>query len=114
MHDEAIKLFLNFSFGFIFILIITLIFSEISILDYKGLLVVAYISFFEMGVIFVIWLKALKLSKTSAQVSILIYISPFISLGLINVIVGEKILISTIVGLILIVGGILFQKYKRK
>ena len=113
-RDEVAKLFLNFSFGFIFILIITLIFSEITIPKFKGLIVVMYIGFFEMGITFVIWLKALKLSKTTAQVSILIYISPFISLGLINTIVGEKILISTIIGLLLIVGGILFQKYEPK
>lgn len=111
-RDEVAKLFLNFLFGFIFILIVILLFSDFEVPCKKGLFGAIYIGIFEMGITFVFWLKALKLSKTTAQVSILIYLSPFISLGLINIIVGEKILISTIIGLILIVGGILFQKYE--
>ncbi|MEA2037172.1 MAG: DMT family transporter [Nanoarchaeota archaeon] len=109
-RDATAKLFLNFSFGFIFILIATLLFSEIILPDVIGLTGVIYIGIFEMGITFVIWLKALKLSKTTAKVSNLIYLAPFLSLFWIHLIVGEKILLSTIIGLVLIVVGIIIQK----
>lgn len=110
-RDEAIKLFLNFTFGFIFIFIAGLTTSKIFIPDIRGLFGAFYVGIFEMGVTFVLWLKALKLSKTTAQVSNLIYIAPFLSLLLINIIVGEKLLLSTIIGLILIITGIIIQQY---
>ena len=110
-RDEVAKLFLNFCFGFVFILISTLLFSEIIIPETIGFIGVIYVGIFEMGITFVIWLKALKLSRTTAQVSILIYLSPFVSLIFIHLIVGEEILHSTIIGLILIVSGIVLQQY---
>ncbi len=110
-RNEVAKLFLNFSFGFIFIVILILLFSKITIPNLTGLVGVIYVGLFEMGITFVLWLKALKLSKTTAQVSSLIYLAPFLSLILIYFIVGEEILLSTIIGLILIVTGIIIQQY---
>ena len=110
-RDEVSKLFLNFVFGFIFVAIANLLFSKIIIPQVKGLLGAAYVGLFEMGITFVFWLKALKLSKTTARVSNLIFLAPFISLIFIYFIVGEKILFSTILGLIFIVSGILIQLY---
>lgn len=109
-RDDVAKLFLNFSFGFIFILIANLTFSKITIPQLSGFIGASYVGFFEMGITFVFWLKALKLSRTTAQVSNFIYITPFLSLIFIHLLVGEKILLSTIVGLIFIVSGILIQQ----
>ncbi|OPY92914.1 MAG: EamA-like transporter family protein [Syntrophaceae bacterium PtaU1.Bin231] len=64
-----------------------------------------------MGITFVTWLKALQLSRTTAQVSNLVYAAPFFSLFLIRYIVGEEILPSTVVGLVLIVAGVIVQQY---
>jgi len=110
-RDAVAKLFLNFCFGFVFVLILTLLFSEIVIPETPGLLGVVYVGLFEMGITFVVWLKALKLSRTTAQVSNLIYLAPFLSLVFIHLLVGEKILLSTIIGLIFIVTGIGLQQY---
>jgi len=110
-RDEVVKLFLNFIFGFIYTAIACLIFSEIKIPDQRGLISVIYIGFFEMGITFVIWLKALQLSETTARVTNLIYISPFLSLIFVNILVGEKIIPATIAGLSLLVAGILLQQY---
>jgi drug/metabolite transporter (DMT)-like permease len=63
-----------------------------------------------MGITFVLWLRALRLSRTTAQVSNLIYLSPFVSLVLIHLIVGETIMLSTITGLVFIVAGIVLQQ----
>ena len=109
-RDEAARLFLNSCFGFVFILIVMLASSRMVIPDVKGLLGATYVGFFEMGITFVFWLKALRLSRTTAQVSNLIYLSPFLSLVLIHLIVGETIMLSTIVGLVFIVAGIIMQQ----
>jgi drug/metabolite transporter (DMT)-like permease len=108
-RDEVAKLLLNFSFGFVFILIAMLLSSGIKIPNAAGIAGAVYVGIFEMGITFVLWLKALKLSRTTAQVSNLIYLSPFLSLVLIHYIVGETIMLSTIVGLVFIVAGIIMQ-----
>lgn len=112
-RDEVAKLFLNFVFGFFYILITTFLFSKMVLPDISGLLSATYVGLFEMGITFVIWSKALKLSKTTAKVSNFIYLVPFLSLIVIYFVVGEKILVSTIVGLIFIVVGIIIQQYNK-
>lgn len=110
-RDEVAKLFLNFTFGLVFILISILFFSELVVPDIIGFLGAVYVGLFEMGITFIIWLRALKLSKTTAQVSHFIYVVPFLSLIVIHFIVGEMILISTIIGLIFVVTGIVLQQF---
>jgi drug/metabolite transporter (DMT)-like permease len=109
-RDEVVKLFLNFLFGFIFILTYMAFSGEFIIPQTPGLIGAIYVGVFEMGLTFILWLKALKLSRTTAQLSNLIYLTPFLSLMVINIIVGEKILLSTIVGLVFIVAGIILQQ----
>ena len=124
-RDEVSKLFLNFTFGFFYILVALLIISpflehdgqfviNIKLATGFGLLGAIYIGLFEMGITFVLWLRALQLSKTTAQVSNFIYLVPFISLIVIYFTVGEHIYPSTITGLIFIIGGILLQQYVSK
>ncbi len=110
-RDEVVKLFLNFIFGFTYSTIACLLFSKVRIPDLNGILGATYIGFFEMGITFVLWLKALQLSTTTARVTNLIYISPFLSLLFVNIVVGEKIIPATIAGLSLVVAGILLQQY---
>ena len=111
-RDEVVRLFLNFLFGFVFILAVVLLFSTVIIPDTGGLIGVSYIGLFEMGITFVLWLKALRLSVTTARVSNFVYISPFFSLVFIHFFVGETITFSTVFGLVFITVGILAQHYK--
>lgn len=110
-REAVTKLFLNFSFGFLYILITVLIVKGIKFPSWQGLAGSVYLGFFEMGIPFVLWLHALKLSSTTAKVTNLIYLSPFISLVIIHFAVGETILFSTVTGLILIISGIIMQQY---
>jgi len=113
-RDVVAKLFLNFLFGTLFIIIIVLV-TKVSLKPtLAGFAGAAYVGIFEMGITFVLWLNALRLSKTTAQVSNMIYLVPFLSLLIIHFAVGEKILISTIIGLILIVMGIIMQQYNTR
>ncbi|NLA25022.1 MAG: DMT family transporter [Bacteroidales bacterium] len=108
-RDETIKLFLSFAFGFVFSLIFCFVFSKPSFHFTGSGLAVIYSGLFEMGISFLVWSKALKYSGTTAKVSNLIFAAPFISLIFIHFILGEKILLSSFIGLVFIVLGIILQ-----
>ncbi len=110
-QDEAVRLFLNFAFGSVFTLV-SLLLTDVKVPDARGILGAVYVGFFEMGITFLVWLKALKLSKTTAHVTNLIYLVPFLSLAMISFAVGEKIRPSTMVSLLFIVSGIILQRLR--
>ncbi|MDD5509153.1 MAG: DMT family transporter [Bacteroidales bacterium] len=112
-REEVSRMFLNFIFGFAYTLITILVFYDIQFPSPKAILGVTYIGFFEMGITFIIWLKALKLSATTAKVANLIFISPFLSLIWVSLAVGEQIMGYTIAGLVFIVAGIVLQRVVR-
>lgn len=83
-----------------------------SSISLPGWLAVFYVGLFEMGITFVLWLSALKLTQNTARISNLIFASPFISLALLAGILGEEIHPSTLLGLVLIIGGLVIQQIK--
>ena len=108
--DDSLRLFVNFTFGSIYIMILMFFVSDFGSISFKGIGGGTYIGFFEMGLTFFFWSKAMKLSETTARISNLIFLSPFLSLIFISLILNEKILISTVVGLLFIITGILLQR----
>lgn len=112
-RDEVVKLFLNFFFGFIYILITAIILRIMVIPSWRAVAGTIYIGLFEMSIAYVFWLKGLQLSSTTAKVSNLIFLAPFISLIIINLTVGEQILWSTFAGLAFITVGIVMQRRVR-
>jgi len=54
---------------------------------------------------------ALKTSTTVSRVASLVFITPFLSLIILHFVLGEKIIISTIIGVVLIYTGLILQKY---
>ncbi len=111
-RDEVVKLFLNFLFATLYIFCFIFLFSEFSFPGVNGLLGAVYAGCFEMGITFVLWLKALRLTKSADQISNFVYLAPFFSLIFIHIFVGENIYSTTIIGLILIVGGIIIQRIR--
>jgi drug/metabolite transporter (DMT)-like permease len=109
-QDETVKLFLNFAAGTILVMFAVFVLGKPVWPSLEGILGAAYIGFFEMSLAFFLWLKALKLAENTARISNLVYLSPFISLMIIRLSIGEKILVSTVVGLSLIVSGIVIQQ----
>ena len=109
-RDPALKLFLSFGFGSVFILATVLLGEGIRLPAWPGLLGGVYSGLFEMGLTFLLWLKALELAGATARVSNLVFLSPFLSLVFIRMLVGETILPSTLAGLALIICGILLQQ----
>lgn len=109
-RDAVIKLFLNFCFGFLFIALFVSFRGDFIFPQFKGLLGTIYIGFFEMGFTFFLWLTALERAAAAANISILIYLSPFLSFLFINLFVGEDIRLSSFIGLLFIIGGIIWQQ----
>lgn len=111
-RDPVEKLFLSFLFGTAYIGILYLFISP-SPPPTDGLAGAIYVGLFEMGLTFILWLKALESAESAARISMLIYLSPFLSFVMINFFVGEKILISTVLGTLMIVSGILMDNAGR-
>jgi drug/metabolite transporter (DMT)-like permease len=101
-----------FVFGAIYITGALFLFTEFSIPSTLGILTAVYIGLFEMGITFILWMKALSLAKNNARIAGVAYLTPFISLVFIHLIVGETIAVSSVVGLSLIVSGILIGAVK--
>jgi drug/metabolite transporter (DMT)-like permease len=101
-------LFLGFVFALPFVTGAVLLFSDLRI-GLAGILGGAYVGAFEMGFTFVLWLTALRLTTSTARIANLIFLAPFLSLVFIHFVLGEHVVTATIIGLVLIVGGLLLQ-----
>ena len=113
-RDPVVGLFINFLCSFPIVLGYYLLTCELRWPAFEGLLGAAYVGTFEMGACFVLWLMALKKTANTARISNLIFISPFLSLIFISLLVGETILPATLFGLVLIIAGLLCQQLGKK
>ena len=107
------KLFLTYFFALLYLIPVLCFLPYSPFPPIKGLLGSIYIGIFEMGLTFLLWLKALQITNNTARLSNLVFLSPFISLFFISIFVGETIALSTFVGLLLIVLGILLSQTKQ-
>lgn len=71
---------------------------------------VVWVGLFEMSITFLLWQKALSSAVNVSKVANLIFLSPFISLILIGVILGEQLHLTTFAGLVLILVAVLWQQ----
>ena len=109
-RDESVKLFTSFLFGSFYMLILMAARGSFSQTPSpKGVAASVYCGFFEMGITFWLWLKALKLSETTDKVSNLVYFAPFISLILLHFIIDEPVYLTTPLGLLLIIASVIYQ-----
>lgn len=114
-RDEAVKLFTNFMFGSFYMLMLMAFSGSFSHdISFRGAAASVYCGIFEMGVTFWLWLKALQLSETTDKVSNLVYFAPFISIILLHFIIDEPIYYTTPIGLLIIIGSVLFQNRSRR
>lgn len=114
-RDEAVKLFLNFLFGSIYLIIAMAVTGDwiAAGISMKGLLSSLYVGVFEMGLTFFLWLRALQLASSTDKVSSLVYLAPFLSLILVHFILHEPVYYTTPAGLVLVIAGIWIQNYKK-
>ncbi|MBZ0329379.1 DMT family transporter [Halomonas sp. ANAO-440] len=103
----------NFTVALPVLTLLMLLGPGFSWLGWKGLAAGIYVGLFEMGVAFVLWQLAVHRVSRTARVSNLIFLSPPVSLLLLFLVVGEPILPSTLVGLVLILGGLRLQQWQK-
>ena len=108
--DETLQLTLNFFFAVLYISLLMIVLNRFHHFTQLGIGLAVYSGAFEMGITFLLWIKAMKLSRSNDRISNLVYIAPFISLIFIHFLVGEKIFVTSLIGLSLIVLGIIMEK----
>ena len=113
-NDTVVSLFLIFLFSLPFIAIAVFYSSAFVIPSMHGLIGAVYVGLFEMGITFVVWQSALRMTSNVAKVTSLVFITPFLSLLIIQLFLREVILTSTVVGIVLIIFGLLLQKFFTK
>ena len=113
-NDTVVSLFLIFLFSLPFITFAVLFSSSFVIPSINGVIGAAYVGLFEMGITFVVWQSALRMTSNVAKVTSLVFITPFLSLLIVQLFLKEVILTSTVVGIVLIIFGLLLQKFFTK
>lgn len=108
--DATVALFLEFLTGSI-VLGVAGFFVGVEIDSLAGLMSGVYIGLFEMGIPFLTFGMALRLTDNPALINQMCYLSPFLSLFLISMVLGEVIAVTTYVGLALIVAGLVYNQY---
>lgn len=111
--DKTVSVFIYFFSALIFLIPTVYIFSEFTWPSSNIWPWIVYNGVFVNGVSYIFWFKALENGETHI-ISNLLYLTPFISLIYISVFLSEKILISSVVGLTVIILGFLSQYLKAK
>jgi len=104
--DAELALLLNFTTAVPILWVTLSITGSLPSLNSGTVLGGIYIGLFEMGVAFVLWMKAMQLTDTPIRVSSLIFLAPPLSLVFIATVLGESVATSTLVGLVLILVGL--------
>lgn len=107
--DPVIRLFLNFVFASIYLLLGGILKEQVLPGSAEGWATALYVGVFEMGVTFVLWLLAMQYAPTTDRISNLVYIAPFLNLVIVNLVLDEKIFMTTLYGIVLLVLGIVIQ-----
>jgi len=107
-YDQVVSVFLYFVTALVFIIPTLILFSSLKIPSWHIWLGLLLNGLVVNGISYIFWLKALEYGDTSV-ISNALYFTPFLSLVSITLFLGEQILLSSIVGLIIIVVGIVLQ-----
>ena len=108
-RDPLTRLFLNFTFAALFLLLAGAFTDNPFPDSAEGWYAALYVGVFEMGITFVLWLMAIRLAPKSDRISNLVYIAPFLNLLLARQVLGESIYLTTVMGIILLVSGIVLK-----
>ncbi|MEI7718639.1 MAG: DMT family transporter [archaeon] len=112
--DVDIGMFLFNLFGLLFLVALIPFFGFTFNLFTGEIICMIYLGIFPTALAFIIWNKALHLTKTHICSNIAL-LTPLVSLILIVIILKEKIILSQIVGLVVIIGSVFLNlRYGKK
>ncbi|MBW6457546.1 MAG: DMT family transporter [FCB group bacterium] len=109
--DAVVSLWVPFTTATIVLLVPACFLFRPAGLDSGTLIATAYVGLFEMSITFLLWLKALRKTASTALIGNFIYAVPFLSLVFIRFFLKEQVLLTTVIALLLIAGGILAQLF---
>lgn len=112
-YDKSMTLMVSYGAAFIFTTVINLINGDLFIPKPDQMLGFLWNGIFTGAVANVLWVMALKSGNTE-KVSNLAYITPFLSLIWTFLLLGEKIKLNSLIGLIIIILGIFVQLKDKK
>lgn len=107
---ESVRLLAGFAWGVLFLAAYAAVTGSFAIPDARSAIAGVWIGLFEMGLTYVLWSRALSLAKEPAEVGSLVYLTPFLSLCFIALVLGEEIRPATLPGLVLVLAGIAVQR----
>ena len=108
--NPEVTLFLNFTAATPILWLLTTLSDGAIALTWASILSGLYVGLLEMGIAFVLWMNALRLTNNPIRVSSLIFLAPPLSLVLITTVLGEPISQSTLLGLVVILLGLAGQQ----
>lgn len=108
--DAIVSLFGSFLCGSLYLIVCIPLFG-LNVPNLNGLLAGMYVGGFEMAIPFISFGIAMRITSNPALINQLCYLSPFLSLFFIALVLHEPIVITTYIGLVLIVSGIVFNEY---
>lgn len=109
--DRTVALLLGFGVSSLVIIAIRLLGGMEFFFPGAGYAV--YVGLFEMAIPFVLWQYALAEASNKYIINQMSYLSPVLSLLLINFYLGERLAITTVVGAMFIIGGIVVSSWQR-
>lgn len=112
-QDPYARLFLNFAFASLFLLLAGIFRDQPFPDSAEGWFASLYVGVFEMGVTFALWLMAIRLAPSSDRISNLVYMAPFLNLFFARQLLGETIYMTTVIGIVLLVTGIVIQNKQK-
>lgn len=108
--DAGVALFISFLFGSVYLTVAACVIG-VELCTVPGILSGMYVGCFEIGIPFICFGIAMRKTTNPALINQLCYLSPFLSLFFISIVLGEQIVATTYIGLGLIVSGIVFNQY---
>lgn len=112
-YDQVVSVFIYFVTALVFITPTLFIFSSLKMPSFHVWLWLLLNGFVVNGISYIFWFKALEYGDTSV-ISNALYLTPFLSLVYIALFLGEQILLSSVVGLVIIIVGIVLQSVNRR
>lgn len=108
-RDPVVSMFFYYFFSLIYSFIGFIFFSNIIVFNLEDLAAVSWLGICSCGLGFLFWFEALRQGE-SYELANFVYLTPFVSLIFIYFFIGEKIQISSLLGLFFIILAIFVNK----
>ncbi len=100
----------SFTFGSLFVGVLCLAGPGLPPLSGEIVFYALWVGLLEMGIAYLVWQRALRLTRNAGRIGQLIFLAPFLSFVLIATVLGETIHPASLAGLVIIVAGLVVAR----